>query len=281
MPFPHTKSFPFTESFTLCPQKPLVFATKTPLVRTTFYCPQKPPFHVQKPFFCTNLSLLVSKTARFHKPKALLLHKSFLNCYPKQSFSALRCPFQPPLTYCPQKISIFTNQKPCFCTNFFLFPPKTTLFPPPPPISTSLNLLSTKNTAVLLMSALILCCKAGASHRFKSLPAIPGKPTIFTITGYLMNAGHFSKNHVSTGDLNRPRSPEVRKPLACFLILFARRKKNVKTSPSQGVPRFSKPRISTLEPQLRTTTIKTFLRKLRGSANLESAHRSRSFVQTN
>ncbi len=26
--------------------------------------------------------------------------------------------------------------------------------------------------------------------------------------------------------LNRPRSPEVRKPLACFLVLFARRKKN-------------------------------------------------------
>ena len=27
--------------------------------------------------------------------------------------------------------------------------------------------------------ALILCCKAGASHRFKSLPAIPGKLAVF------------------------------------------------------------------------------------------------------
>ena len=44
--------------------------------------------------------------------------------------------------------------------------------------------------------------------------------------------------------LNRPRSPEVRKPLACFLVLFARRKKNVKTSPSQGASRFRKPRNS-------------------------------------
>ena len=31
-----------------------------------------------------------------------------------------------------------------------------------------------------------------------------------------------------------PRSPEVRKPLACFLVLFARCKKNVKTSPFAG-----------------------------------------------
>ena len=34
--------------------------------------------------------------------------------------------------------------------------------------------------------------------------------------------------------LNRPRSPEARKPLACFLVLFARRKKNVKTFPFAG-----------------------------------------------
>ena len=77
----------------------------------------------------------------------------------------------------------------------------------------------------------------------------------------------------SSRALNRPRSPEVRKPLACFLILFARRKKNVKTSPLQGTPRFSKPRISPPQPQLRTATIKTFLRKPRGSANLVQALR--------
>ena len=68
-----------------------------------------------------------------------------------------------------------------------------------------------------------------------------------------MKAGHFNNNHVSTGDLNRPRSPEVRKPLVCFLVLFAQRKKNVKTSPLQGAPRF---------------------------ANLESAHRNGGFAQT-
>ena len=191
MPFSQTKSFPFAESFILYPQKPLVFATKTPLVRTTLYCPQKLPFYVKKPLFFSSLSLRVSKTAHFHKPKA------------------------------------FLSQKP------FLLPPKATLFHSPSPIRTTLNLLFAKNTAVLLLFALILCCKAGASHRFKSLPAIPDEVAAFRKTGYLMIAGHFRKNTVSTGDLNRPRSPEVRKPLVCFLVLFAQRKKN-KTVPFPG-----------------------------------------------
>ena len=44
----------------------------------------------------------------------------------------------------------------------------------------------------------------------------------FCIAGYLMNAGHFSKNNVSTGDLNRGRRVE---PRVLFVLLFARRKK--------------------------------------------------------
>ena len=83
------------------------FRNQKTAVLTTFYCPQKPPFHVQKTFFCTSRSLLVSKTAHFHKPKVFLLYKSFLNCYPKQLFSTLRFPFQPPLTYCLQRIQPF------------------------------------------------------------------------------------------------------------------------------------------------------------------------------
>ena len=104
------------------------------------------------------------------------------------------------------KPQVFLLHKP------FLLPPKATLFCPPPPLRTTLNLLFAKNTAILLIFALILCCKAGASHRFKSLPAIPGEVAAFRKTGYLMNAGHFRFKNVSTGDLNRPRSPEVRKP---------------------------------------------------------------------
>ena len=123
-----------------------------------------------------------------------------------------------------------------------------------------------------------LRCKAGASHRFKSLPAIPGEVAAFRKTGYLMNAGHFHKNTVSTGDLNRPRSPEVRKPLVCFLVLFAQRKKNKTVFPFREASRFCKPRFSAHRQQLRTATIKTFLRELRGFANLKSARRSCSFA---
>ena len=92
---------------------------------------------------------------------------------------------------------------------------------------------------------------ATLSHRFKSSPAIPGNLVVFNATGYMMMAGHFSENYVSSGDLNRPRSPEVRKPLVCFLVLFAQRKKNKPVSLSG---------------------------ELRGFPNLESAHCSRSFA---
>ena len=146
---------------------------------------------------------------------------------------------------CPQKTP-FHLQKAFYSHKPFLLPSKATLFHPPLPIPTTLNLLSAKNTAVLLLFALILCCKAGTSHRFKSLPAIPDEVAAFRKTGYLMMAAYFSENHVSTGDLNRPRSPEVRKPLACFWFFSYKRKAQKRL----------------------------LCRELRGSANLESTHRS-------
>ena len=60
------------------------------------------------------------------------------------------------------------------------------------------------------------------SHRFKSSPAIPGKVAIPGAAGYMMNAGHFRQNYVSSGDLNRGRRTESR---VLFMLLFARRKK--------------------------------------------------------
>ena len=110
-----------------------------------------------------------------------------------------------------------TKQKHFFFTNLSILLSKAILFCPPLPISTPLNLLFAKNTAVLLLFALILCCKAGTSHRFKSLPAIPGEVAAFRKTGYLMIAGYFRKNHVSTGDLNRGRRTESRVLFGYFL----------------------------------------------------------------
>ena len=144
---------------------------------------------------------------------------------------------------CAEKTALFRKPKVFLLHKLSLFPPKITLFCPPPPLSTPLNLLFAKNTAVLLLFALILYCKAGASHRFKSLPAISDEIAVFSIAGYLMNAGCFRKNTVSTGDLNRPRSPEVRKPLVYFWY-FSYTRKVRKTFLSQEAPRFRKPRIS-------------------------------------
>ena len=62
------------------------------------------------------------------------------------------------------------------------------------------------------------------SHRFKSSPAIPRNLAIPGAAGYMMNAGHFSENHESSGDLNRPRSPEVRKPLGYSPFFSYKRK---------------------------------------------------------
>ena len=81
-------------------------------------------FFTHKNFFCTCLSSLSAKFSHFYKPKAFLLHKSFLNCHPKQLFSTLRLPFAPPLTYCPQKIPIFTSQKLSFAQTFPYSHPK-------------------------------------------------------------------------------------------------------------------------------------------------------------
>ena len=65
---------------------------------------------------------------------------------------------------------------------------------------------------------------ATLSHRFKSSPAILGKVAFSDTAGYMMMAGHFCQNHVSSGDLNRPRSPEVRKPLGYFWFFSYKRK---------------------------------------------------------
>ena len=91
-------------------------------------------------------------------------------------------------------------------------------------------------------------------------------------------AGSFCKL-TSERALNRPRSPEVRKPLVYFWY-FSYTRKVRKTFLSQGASRFCKPRPSPPQPQLRTATIKTFLWKLRGFANLEAAHTNNKFAQT-
>ena len=177
------------------PKNAFIANQKDFISRKLYELYSKPLFYAQKlllhvPFFA------IRKNSHFHKPKGFLFQK------------ALRTVL---------KSRLFHVQKAVYSHKLSLFPPKITLFCPPSPISTSLNLLFAKNTAVLLLFALILCCKAGISHRFKSLPAIPGEVAAFRKTGYLMIAGYFRKNHVSTGDLNRGRRTESRVLFGYFL----------------------------------------------------------------
>ena len=88
-----------------------------------------------------------------------------------------------------------------------------------------------------------------------------------------MNAGHFRFKNVSTGDLNRGRRTESRVLFGYFL----HDAKSDNPFSLQRISRFRKPRFSPPQPQLRTATIKTFLRGFRGSANLEPAYRSCNF----
>ena len=108
----------------------------------------------------------------------------------------------------------------------------------------------------------------------------------------MMMAGHFSKSHVSSGDLNRgsqdgvvsphmvalltsvrnsPCFGGLRRTKTCHWQLFARpsmlfgyflhdAKSDKPCSPSQGDSRFCKPRISPLKRQLHTNPIKSFCR---------------------
>ena len=158
-------------------------------------------FYAQKlllyvPFFA------VLKNFHFHKPNGFLLQK------------ALRTVL---------KSRLFMCKKPFILTNLSLLPSKAILFCPPQPIPTALNLLVCKECSCSFdLHSNSLCCKAGASHRFKSSPAIPGNLTVFCTAGYMMMAGRFRKNHESSGDLNRRSQDGV--PCA-FWLLFAQRKK--------------------------------------------------------
>ena len=109
------------------------------------------------------------------------------------------------------------------------------------------NLLSTKERRCsFYLRSKSLRCNAGTSHRFKAF----SPPFCAKNRFRLVSSENFAEIFFDRA-LNRPRSPEGRNPLACFLVLFARRKKN-KTVP---------------------------FREFRGFANLESARKHDNFAQ--
>ena len=126
--------------------------------------------------------------------------------------------------------------------------------------------------------------KVTLSHRFKSSPAIPGNLAVFATTGYMMMAGHFSKSHVSSGDLNRGsqdgvvslkhgRLAHVRSQFSLF-----RRSPTHKNLPLATFCTSERAFWFFLHDAKR---IKSFpYGKLRGFANLESAHPNNKFAPT-
>ena len=196
-----------------------------------------------------SFSLLVGfawaeKTALFLKPKVFRLQKAlqtslkaaflrtktslaraFLRCPLKFPFSKTnRCSFSESFTNCPQKPPFLRTKSRLFTQTFPYCYPKQPFFALRRPFQRPLTYCLQRMQLFFCCSLNSLRCKAGASHRFKSLPAIPDEVAASCKTGYLMKAGHFRKNHVSTGDLNRPRSPEVRKPLVYFWFFSYTRK---------------------------------------------------------
>ena len=80
--------------------------------------------------------------------------------------------------------------------------------------------------------------------------------------------------------LNRPRSPEVRKPLACFLVLFARRKKNKTALPCREFRGSANLESARRNGGFALTKLKPSQREIRGSTNLELAHPNYKAAQT-
>ena len=111
------------------------------------------------------------------------------------------------------------------------------------------------------------------SHRFKSSPAIPGKVAVPGVAGYLMMAGHFHQNIVSSGDLNRPRESRGPQPSACFCGTFCTPQKVPKTVPFREVR--GSANLDSAHPnyKIARTKLKPSQRGLRGFANIDSARR--------
>ncbi len=117
------------------------------------------------------------------------------------------------------------------------------------------------------------------SHRFKSSPAIPGKPAILVAAGYMMNAGHFSRN--PRIERRFESSPGVQRVATLWGTFgsFRTSEKN-KTVPLPEVRGFANLESAHPTNNFAQTQLKPF-ETLQSLANLVSAHRSRGFMHTN
>ena len=117
------------------------------------------------------------------------------------------------------------------------------------------------------------------SHRFKSSPSIPGKVALSDAAGYMMNAGHFSRN--PRIERRFESSPGVQRVATLWGTFgsFRTSEKN-KTVPLPEVRGFANLESARRSCGFAQTKLKPSKKELRGSANLESAHPTNNFAQT-
>ena len=116
---------------------------------------------------------------------------------------------------------------------------------------------------------------ASLSHRFKSSPAIPRNLAISGIAGYMMNAGHFRRNLVSSGDLNRG-SQGLPRVLFGYFLHDAKSDNPFPCRELRGSANLDSARRN---GGFARTKLKPSQKKIRGSANLESAQTRSNFTQ--
>ena len=122
------------------------------------------------------------------------------------------------------------------------------------PFAPSHNLLFAKECGFSFsVRSKSLRSNTGTSHRFKAF----SPPFCAKSRFRLVPSENFAEISFDRA-LNRPRSPEVRKPLACFLCYFLHDAKSDNSFSLQRTSRFCEPRFSSPQWRLRTNKIKTF-----------------------
>ncbi len=117
------------------------------------------------------------------------------------------------------------------------------------------------------------------SHRFKSSPAIPGKAAIPGAAGYMMNAGHFSRNpRIERRFESSPGVQRVATLWGTFGSFRTSEKNKIVSLPE--VRGFANLESAHPTNNFAQTQLKPF-ETLQSLANLVSAHRSRGFMHTN
>ena len=151
-----------------------------------------------------------------------------------------------------KKTALFHKTKAFLFHKPFILLSKAILFCPPLPISTPLNLLSAKNTAFLLISAL-------NPHAVKPEPRTDSKPfrhRFVRKTGFGSCRRKYLQKYFRQSFESSP-GVERAAALRVLLVLFVQAKR-IKPFSLQRTLRFCKPRINPTKQQLRTNKIKTF-----------------------